>query len=94
MEMTYSSQKCSSEFKGELIENTLYQSADDVVDCQRDHDDTQSSVKGSLTEPYYKNLQTKSNPTRTLTRMHHISEEKATGDKLGLNTTANMNLEN
>lgn len=59
MEMTYSSQKCSSEFKGELIENTLYQSADDVVDCQRDHDDTQSSVKGSPTEPYYKNLQTK-----------------------------------
>lgn len=57
--MIYSSQQCSHGFEGELIENKLYQSADDVVDCHRDHDDTQSSVKGSTTEPYYKNLQTK-----------------------------------
>lgn len=51
--MIYSLQQCSHGFEGELIENKRYQIADDVVDCHRDHDDKQSSVKGSTTEPHY-----------------------------------------
>lgn len=53
MKMSYITKHFNNEFKGELIENKLlnYQSADNSFDSHRDHDDTQSSVKGCLTEP-------------------------------------------
>lgn len=59
IEIPYFTNNFHHEFKGELIENKLYQSADDVVDSHRDHHDTESSVKGSPAESYYKNIQTK-----------------------------------
>lgn len=59
IEVPYITNNSHHEFKGELIENKLYQSADDVADSHSDHHDTESSVKGSPAEPYYKNLQTK-----------------------------------
>lgn len=40
-------------FKGEMINNDLYKSADDVIGCQKDDDVIQSSLKRYPAAPYY-----------------------------------------
>nr|XP_034332902.1 uncharacterized protein LOC105342612 isoform X2 [Crassostrea gigas] len=40
-------------FKGEMINNELYKSADEVIDCQKDEDVTQSSLESYSAAPYY-----------------------------------------
>lgn len=40
-------------FKGEMINNDLYKSADDVIGCQKDEDVIQSSLKRYPAAPYY-----------------------------------------
>lgn len=52
--MTYSvnHQGCNCGFKGEMINNELYKSADDVIDFQKDEDVTQS-LESYSAAPYY-----------------------------------------
>lgn len=90
IEIPYITNNFHHEFKGELIENKLYQSADDVVDSHSDHHDTESSVNGSPAEPYYKNLQTKLETEENFTRMRLISKDIAKSGELEPDTTVKM----
>lgn len=44
----------SSGFKGELIENELYQIADNVIDCKNDNDTYHDILEHSITAPYFR----------------------------------------
>lgn len=43
----------NSGFKGELIENELYQSADNVTDCKNDKDTVRDTLEYSITVPCF-----------------------------------------
>lgn len=55
MNMTYNvnHQGYNCGFKGEMIKNELYKSADEVIDWQKDEDVTQSSLERHSAAPYY-----------------------------------------
>lgn len=90
IEIPYITNNFHHEFKGELIENKLYQSADDVVDSHSDHHDTESSVNGSPAEPYYKISKQNSKRKRIFTRMRLISKDIAKSGELEPDTTVKM----
>lgn len=47
-------QDMHSGFKGELIENELYQSADNVIDCKNNKDTVRDILEDSITAPCFK----------------------------------------
>lgn len=48
------SQDMHSGFKGELIENELYQSADNVIDCKNNKDTVRDILEDSITDPCFR----------------------------------------
>lgn len=48
------SQDMHSGFKGELIENELYQSADNVIDCKNKKDTVRDVLEDSITAPRFR----------------------------------------
>lgn len=48
------SQDMHSGFKGELIENELYQSADNVIDCKNNKDTVCDILEDSITAPRFR----------------------------------------
>lgn len=48
------SQDMHSGFKGELIENDLYQSADTVIDCKNNKDIVHDILEDSFTAPCFR----------------------------------------
>lgn len=53
MKYSVNHQGYNCEFKGEMINNEFYKSADDVTECQNDEDVTQSSLESYSAAPYY-----------------------------------------
>lgn len=53
-------------FKGEMMNNEFYKSADDVTECQNDEDVTQSSLERHSAAPYYNLAYSKLEPEEDL----------------------------